>query len=136
MNTYSMFDKDFLASSLYQKFVSENPEKGGLRIRAYAASEAIPVAGLKVEVSTIFDDNKIIIFDGFTNESGVIDKIVLAAPRNDGDDLVIPSKRVYEIKATSSKDQVMQIYHVNVYPGICIVQTIHIVPPTLRQEDI
>ena len=67
MNTYSMFDKDFLASSLYQKFALENPEKGGLRIRAYAASEAIPVAGLKVEVSTIFEDNKIIFFDGFTN---------------------------------------------------------------------
>lgn len=134
MNTYSMFDKNFLESNLYQKFANENPGKGGLKIRAYAASEAIPISGLKVEVSTIFEENKIIFFDGFTNESGVIERIVLAAPKSDEDNLIIPSKRVYEIRATYEKENVTQIYHVNVYPDICIVQTINIVPPMIRKE--
>ena len=136
MNTYSMFDKKFLSSELYEKFARENPEKGGLRIRAYAASEAIPISGLKVVVSTMFDDNKIIFFDGYTNESGVIEKITLSAPKEDDNNMSVPSKRVYEIEATYSKDNVKQIFHINVYPGICIVQTINIVPPTLRKEDI
>lgn len=136
MNTYSMFDKNFLESNLYQKFARENPEKGGLKIRAYAASEAIPIAGLKVEVSTLFEDNKIVFFDGFTNESGVIERISLAAPKRDENNLSVPSKRVYEIRAISEKEKVTQIYHVNVYPGICIVQTIHIVPPMVRKEEL
>ena len=136
MNIYSMFDKNFLSSELYQRFIRENPEKGGLRIRAYAASEAIPISGLKVVVSTMFEDNKIIFFDGYTNESGVIEKITLAAPRSDDNNLSVPSKRVYEIEAISNKDNVKQVFQINVYQGICIVQTINIVPPTLRNEEV
>ena len=136
MNTYSMFDKNFLSSDIYQRFIKENPDKGGLRIRAYAASEAIPISGLKVVVSTMFENHKIIFFDGYTNESGVIEKITLAAPKNDDNNMSVPSKRVYEIEATYNKDNVKQFFHVNVYPGICIIQTINIVPPTLRKEVI
>lgn len=136
MNTYSIFDESFLSSEIYQRFIRENPEKGGLRIRAYAASEAIPISGLKVVVSTIFENNKIIFFDGYTNESGVIEKITLQAPKNDENNLNAPNKRVYEIMATYDKDNVKQIFQINVYPGICIIQTINIVPPTLRKEEV
>ena len=50
MNTYNVNDENFINSTLYQNFIRQNPEAGYLKIRAYAASSAIPIEGLKVDI--------------------------------------------------------------------------------------
>lgn len=129
MNTYYAIDDDFINTEIYQDFIRKNPAKGNLRIRAYAANQAIPISGVNIVISTMANDNtRIIFFEGATNESGVIEKISLPAPRLNGDNLVAPEKTEYEIEATYNPDNVKAIYKVNIYEDVCVQQNINIVP--------
>ena len=53
MNTYNYIDESFTNTKSYQDFIKENPTEGYLKIRAYAASQAIPISGLNIIVSKI-----------------------------------------------------------------------------------
>ena len=129
MNTYYISDESFINSNIFQDFIRKNPAKGNLRIRAYAASGAIPVAGVNIIISTMADENtKIIFFEGVTNESGVIEKISLPAPRLSSDNLIAPDKTEYEIDAIYNPDNISAIYKVNIYEDVCVQPNINIVP--------
>lgn len=129
MNTYYAIDKDFMNSDIFRDFIRNNPAKGNLRIRAYAANQAVPISGVNIVISTFANDNtRIIFFEGTTNESGVIEKISLPAPRLSSDNLVAPEKTEYEIEATYDPDNIKAIYKVNIYEDVCVVQNINIVP--------
>ena len=69
--------KEFMNTKSYQDFIKNNPGKGNLKIRAYAASEALPVSGLRIVVSSTINNQKIIFFDGLTDSSGMINTISL-----------------------------------------------------------
>ena len=128
MNTYNFNDSIFKQSQLYQNFVRENPSQGYLRIRAYAASQALPIRGLKVIVSKVVDNNKIIFFDGVTNDSGVIERITLPTPRIGDDNQIIPKNITYDIEAIYEPDNIQRMYSVNMYEGVYAVQNINVVP--------
>ena len=128
MNTYNVNDENFVNSDIYKRFISENGGTGHLRIHAYAASGAVPISGLGVSVSTIFDDDKIILFEGMTDASGVIEAISLPAPIYDENNLVSPIKRVYEIDATYAPDNLNKTYKINMFDGVSVVQTIKVTP--------
>ena len=126
MKIYNINDKSFINSDIYLKFMEDNPSLGSLEIRAFTANEAVPISGLKVEISTIYNDDKIIFFEGETDESGKIDKMFLPTPKLNDDDLKVPSKRQYEINATFKNSN--KIYSVNIYENICVVQNIEMIP--------
>ena len=132
MNTYNVNDNDFLNSSLYKEFINKNPSNGYLRIRAYSANEALPVQGLKVIISTEFNGNNIIFFEGETNNSGLIDRISLPAPKSITNNLDVPDKTTYEILATYPEENLNTVYSVNMYEGICVVQNINVAPKALE----
>lgn len=115
-----LFD-DFKKTTSYESFININRGIGNLKIRAYAASLALPVSSLEVVVSTMFDGMNIIFFRGKTDVSGMIENIILPAPIL-GNNLVIPNTIVYDINAGGNK------YSVNMYDGICVVQNINYVP--------
>lgn len=127
MNTYNFNDQNFKSMPIYQTFIKNNASQGYLKIRASAASEALPISNLKIEVSKIIEGNKIIFFEGNTDSSGVIEKIVLPTPKLNQDNLLTPQGESYDIKATYD-DNLINIYHVNIYENIYVVQTINIVP--------
>ena len=131
MNTYNINDENFKNSQLYKNFLTQNPSNGYLKIRAYAASQALPISSLKVVVSKIIDNNRVIFFDGVTNESGVIEKIVLPAPKLNTDNLNAPNSTTYDITATYLDNNVTNTYKVNIYENIYVIQTINIVPNTI-----
>ena len=128
MNTYNINDESFKNTPLYQNFISANPSQGFLKIRAYAASQALPISNLKIVVSKTINDNKIIFFEGTTNSSGVIERITLPAPRLDPNNLDAPSSTTYDITATYQDNNTNDIYKVNIYENIYVIQTISIVP--------
>ena len=107
----------------YQDFIKENSGIGYLRIRAYGASEAIPIEGMNIVVSTIYNDKNIIFFEGVTDESGMIKRLELPAPSREKDDLVIPKWKVYNIEATY--DGKVENFKVNIYDDICVQQVIN-----------
>lgn len=126
MNTFNITDQNFVNSSIYQNYLKSNSGTGFLKIRAYAASQALPIKNLKVVVSKIIDNNKVIFFEGNTNDSGIIEKINLPAPKLDQNNLNVPSSTIYDITATY--ENLTNIYRVNIYDNIYVVQTISIVP--------
>ena len=136
MNTYNIDDENFINSSIYQNFIKENPSRGNLRIRAFAASQAIPISGLNIVVSKVIDNNNVVFFEGKTDESGLIEKISLPAPKIVTDNLDVPDKTTYEIQATYVPDNVVSIFKVNMYENICVVQNINIVPDTTLEMGV
>ena len=128
MNTYNINDKAFQKTKSYKDFVNNNPKNGFLKIRAYAASQAIPIKGLKILISKNIDNNNVIFFEGDTNESGVIEGIVLPAPVLNNNDLIVPNSVIYDITATYFEDDFKRTYKINIYENVYVVQNINIVP--------
>lgn len=133
MKSYYITDESFVNTEEYRKFRENNPVYGTLRVRAYAASQAIPISGVKVVVSSVVGNSNVIFFEGFTNESGVIDGISLPAPRLNGDNLYVPNKITYDVKATYFPDNINLVYKVNIYENVFVIQNINIVPEMKRQ---
>ena len=128
MNTYNFNDQGFKNTDSYKRFIATNPSEGYLKIRASAASQALPISGLRIVVSKMIDGNNIIFFDGMTDSSGVIEKITLPAPKLDPNNLDAPNSTNYEIKATYNADNFSDIYRINIYENIYVIQTINVVP--------
>ena len=128
MNTYNVNDENFVNSTLYQNFIRQNPETGYLKIRAYAASSAIPIDGLKVVVSKVIDNNNVIFFEGYTDSSGIIEKISLPAPILDSNNMNKPGNIVYDLTTTYLPDNVSSKFLIRIYDGIYVIQNINVVP--------
>ena len=128
MNTVNINDEDFVKTKAYQDFLVSNPSNGFLKVRAFAANQAIPISGLKVVVTKNIGNNNVVFFEGYTNESGVIEKISLPAPKLDLNNLDIPKSASYEIATTYLKDNTSELYKVNIYENIYVIQNISIVP--------
>ena len=62
-------------------FLRANPDRGVLRIQAFRGPQSVPVQGVQVTVSRSFDDgSRHVFYEGTTDESGLIDPIILPAP--------------------------------------------------------
>ena len=131
MNTVNFNDPNFITTSTYKDFVSENTSNGYLNIRAYAASSAIPIKDLNVVVSKNLSNNKVIFYSGVTDESGIIEKISLPTPIVSTDDEEIPSSQSYDIEATYENQKLT--YKVVMYSNISVIQNINVVP-TVRVD--
>ncbi len=119
MNTYYLNDEKLINSDFYKEFMANHPGNGNLKIHAYAASEALPVSGLPIIVSTNIDNNKVIFFDGVTDSSGMIQTLSLPTPSLEISNLEVPLGTIYYIEADNIT------YSVNLYDGICVVQNIN-----------
>ena len=128
MNSYNVNDKEFINSDMYKNFLMNNPSEGSLRVRAYAANQAIPISGLRVVISKEIDNNNVIFFDGYTNDSGLIDRVKLPTPSIDSNNLDAPKGIIYDITATYVPENINLYYKVNMYENVCVVQNINIVP--------
>ena len=128
MNYTNFDDIDFQKSNTYLNFIKDNPSNANLNIRTSSFNDAIPISNVRIIVSKEIDGNKIVFFDGFTDDSGMINKIVLPTPKEAQNDLEIPLGIVYDINAIYDSDSFNRNYKVLMYPGICVVQNINIVP--------
>ena len=60
MNTFNINDENYKNSESYQTFLKSNPTEGYLKIRAYAASQALPISNLKIIISKVINNDNII----------------------------------------------------------------------------
>ena len=58
---------EFMKTNEYPDFIKENSGNGKLKIRAYAASEALPVDGLNIIVSSVINNEEVVFFKGVTD---------------------------------------------------------------------
>ena len=126
MNTYYFNDSNFKELDIYKNFIKENSGNAYLDIRTSAASEAIPVSGVKIIISKIIDNNKIIFYEGLTDNSGMINNINLPTPIINTNDLVVPIGTIYNIEAIYN--DINKNYSILMYNGITFLQNINIVP--------
>lgn len=126
MNNVS--DINYVNSSEYQEFLRLNPTRGSLKIRAYAANQAVPISGLRIVITTKVSNSDVIFFEGVTDNSGVIERISLPAPEINTDNLEIPNFLTYDVNATYVPDNINRVYKVNIYGNVCVVQNINITP--------
>ena len=131
MNTYNFDDLEFQNTDTYNEFINDNPSNAFLNIRASSANVAVPISNVNIIVSKDINDNKIIFFNGFTDDSGMINRISLPTPKLASNDLEIPKGIVYDIYAKYDPDNYERNYKVLMYPGICVVQNINIVPTNM-----
>lgn len=120
-----MNNEEFKNSSLYKKYLEENPKVGYLKIRAYAASSAVPIENLDIIVSKKIDDNNVIFFKGKTNSSGIIEKITLPTKTLVNDNLA-PLGTEYDIEA--SYNNLKNTFKVMIYDNVYVVQNINVIP--------
>lgn len=125
MNNYNINDENFINSNLYKEFIKDNPGLGYLRIRAYAASGAVPISGMNINISTDYNNNKITLFEGSTNASGIIDSIALPAPKQSNNDLTVPNFITYDLTATYGNN-ISRFYKINIFDNLIVVQNISI----------
>ena len=126
MNNVSIDDKEFISSSEYKEFMKRNPSYGFLKIRVYTASEAVPISNLKIVVSTEIGNKNVIFYEGYSNDSGVIENITLPAPKLNSNNLDIPSSTEYTILATFVPDNISETFKVNMFEDVSVVQNINI----------
>ena len=81
---------------------------------------------VNVTVYKEMEGSKIVFFKGYTDSSGIIDKIPLPAPKLITNDLETPNKQTYDIESNYNND--ISNYKVNIYENVYVVQTINIIP--------
>ena len=136
MNNYNVNDENFINSSLYKNFIKINSGQGFINIRAYAASQAIPISNIDIVISTNINDNKVIFFEGKTNQSGVIESIAVPAPPITNSNLTAPPSTTYEINVYYQPNNTNKKYLVNIYDKLTVIQNISIVPDTIIKAGI
>ena len=99
---------------------------GYLKSRASSINEAIPASGINIRVSKVIGNNNVIFFEGVTDESGMINDIVLPAPRAITSDLEAPKFSEYKITATGPN--INQEYTISICCSITIIQYINVIP--------
>ena len=128
MNRVNFNDDSFKTTKTYQDFIKDNPSSACLNIRTSSANLAVPIDNVKIIVSKILGNYKVIFYEGITDISGMINSITLPAPSLNSNDLVIPSSTSYTIEAIYEKDNIDRKYTVFMYPNICVVQNINLIP--------
>ena len=131
MNNVYFNDPNFIATQSYQDYIKENPNRGYLSIRAYAANAAIPISGLNVIVSKIINNRRVIFFEGATDTSGIISQIALPTPNISSSAEDIPASQEYDLEASYNNQQ--SLFVIKMYANIQVNQNVNIVPE-LRLE--
>ncbi len=95
--------------------------RGALRIQAFRGRQAIPLPGVHVKVVCPRPEGDVVFFEGVTNESGIIDQIVLpitaAVGSNSGSELCAGYELIADAPGYASIRQ-----EVRIFPGIKTVQ--------------
>lgn len=120
--------EEFKDSSTYKNFININNGKGILKIEASTASEAYPLEGVEVTISKKLDGQKVIFYNGVTNNSGIIDGIVLPTRRieNEVEDVSDIVFTTYDLVANYPKYNMNKEYDVSIFDNIKVIQPITI----------
>ena len=123
---YYYDSEEFKDSSTYKNFININDSYGILKIEAFTASGAYPLAGVDIIVSKVLDGNKIIFYEGKTNDSGIIESIVLPTRSikeeiNNASDILFTT---YDLEANYKKYDVSKNYDVSIFDEVKVIQPV------------
>ncbi len=123
---YYFNSNQFKESSNYKNFMNMNLGSGILKVEAYTASLAYPLSGVLITIYKNFGSDKVIFYEGQTNESGVIESIVLPTKKmndeiNDVSDI---SFTTYDLDASYPKYNIEKKYDVSIFDNVKVIQPV------------
>ncbi len=124
--TISQNSNSFYEEMTYQEFLNTNLGTGKLKVQTLIGNTYFPISHVKIQVYKIFNQEKKIFYSGYTEESGLIDSILLPTPVRRQD--YLNGASIYQIEATHPNYQTVQIEKVYVYDGIKSIQKIEMIP--------
>lgn len=123
----------FGAPQNYEQFLNQNPAEGTLKIQAFTARQALPVPGTHIIISKQIGDDMHIFFEGDTDESGIIDGIILPAPARSSSETPFQPHpfTMYDIQAQHPLYVPQDLRYGVIFEGVKSIQPIDLIP---RQE--
>lgn len=118
-------------NQIYQKFLKENPMYGFLKVQIYLANQAIPVPDVKIKIQKEIEGETFTIFEGKTDESGIVTNIKLPAP--DIKDPDTPTFASYTLIVDHPSYQGPTTFSIPVYSNQKMIQYVNLIP--LFKED-
>ena len=118
--------EDFKNSDIYEDFMRSNSDFGYLKVQTMGASGAVPVKNALVTVYKDIGEENVVFFEGRTDDSGVIENIILPAPG--GDNLDTPVVSLYELRIMHPDYLSVDRYSFGVISGIKDIEYIEMSP--------
>ncbi len=123
---YIYDSEEFKNTGIYKNFINMNQGQGILKVEASVASGAYPLSGVNIKIYKDFGSDRVIFFDGETNDSGIIDNIILPTKElekeiNEVSDIDFTT---YDLVATYSKYDLDKTYDVSIFDDIKVIQPI------------
>ena len=122
--------EEFKKSEAYPAFAEKNSATGSLKVQAFMADQAIPVANVEILITKEIANQVVVFFRGFTNSSGIIDNIILPAPPDiyNASTETISEFELYDLTAVKESFQTLQKYTIAIFGGLKSLQYIKMVP--------
>ncbi len=115
----------------YDEFLSNNQSEGLLRVQVFTGDRTFPVSNATVRVSVDLADGEREVFNGKTNEDGIIDDIRLPAPDSslsfDEFSKVEPFS-VYDMRVTRADYTPALFTGIPVFDSVKSIQPVELVP--------
>lgn len=111
---------------IYQKFLNENPSTGTLRIQIYMANQAIPIANVNVTIKKEIENQNFTIYEGKTDESGIINEIKLPAPIIKDNEM--PNYTTYTLIVNHPSYQGPTTFSIPIYSNQKMIQYVNLIP--------
>lgn len=120
--------EEFMRTPEYQDFKRDNPDIGTLKVQAFTAYNALPIAGTDIMLSIDIEEYRVVFFRGQTDSSGIIDNIQLPAPKSSIGSIDAPLYTVYDLTAIHVGYESIKQYSIGMFGGIKVIQYVKMTP--------
>lgn len=123
---YNFDSQEFKSTDMYEEFIRENSARGILKIEAHSSTNAYPLKNVRIVVSKMIENDKVIFFDGLTNESGIIENIILPTKVmtdevNSAADIIFTT---YDVEASYPDNDLKKDYNVSIFDNVKVIQPV------------
>lgn len=118
--------EEFKNNDIYADFMNSNPELGYLKIQIMGASGAVPISDALIMIYKDIGEENIVFFEGRTDSSGVIENIVLPAPKSNNMDM--PSISNYYLNVRHPNYLPINKYSFDIISNIKDIEYIEMIP--------
>lgn len=123
--------EEFKKTAGYQKFISENGGTGILRVQAFTAYGAVPIADAEITISKDIGNYRVVFFQGKTDSSGIIDNISLPAPVGNSTSIEAPLYTIYDLAAIHVGYESLVYNSLGMFGGIKVIQYVKMTPQVI-----
>jgi len=127
---------EFKKLGIYEDFIKKNPDLGYLKIQATTAYGSIAVPDTEIVIYKDIGEYNVVFFRGKTDSSGIVDDIVLPAPRAVlPTSLEMPEYTIYEMNAIHTGYETIKRYSIGMFGGVKVIQYVKMTPEVIMGES-